>query len=254
MKAVILAGGKGSRLQKLTDHVPKALLPIGERSCLDQILSNLYIGGISDAVIQIGYRGDMIRGIFDKRKRYTIGIEFAEETETHKKGMAFGIYDARDYVNEDFLVTACDTVFPFKYIKPFIDYHNLQNNDATLSIADLGKKKLLVGRSCVELQEDNSITRIIEKPSKNRVISTIVSTPMYIFSQKIFDYIPRIKKSRRGEYELQSAIQLMIDDGCRVQGYMNEEWNSLENWKMLNDCNDFLRLNFEYMKDLLELR
>jgi dTDP-glucose pyrophosphorylase len=65
---------------------------------------------------------------------------------------------------------------------------------------------------------------------------------LYVFREGIKEYLPKVKKSKRGEYEIQDAIQSMIDDGLRVKGVLSGSWIHL------SDIRDFLRLNFGYTK------
>jgi dTDP-glucose pyrophosphorylase len=64
------------------------------------------------------------------------------------------------------------------------------------------------------------VIRIVEKPSPERAPSTVASIPLYCFSRRILEYLPAVARSRRGEYELQDAIQMLIEGGGHVQGEM----------------------------------
>jgi len=264
-QAVILAGGIGSRLSPLTNYLPKPLLPINGKPVLSQVIDNIAEAGITEIIINVDYKKEMIEEFikkkYCKKNNYNLNIilhdtsidkseEYASRKET-TKGVAISIYNTRKLLKDDFLLCAADTIFEKEYLKRIINYYEKNNSLATLSTTNLERKEDIVKKSCVVIDNNNNITRIIEKPELEEVLSTIVSTPLYLFNKKIINYIPKINLSRRGEYELQSAIQLMIDDKLLVKGYMNTKWNNLNNWKMLNDCEDFLKLNFRYIKDQL---
>ena len=81
MKAVVLAGGKGTRLRPLTFSIPKPLLPIAEKPILEIILKNLKKFGITDILISIGFKGEKIKEYFGDGKRFGVNITYIEEDE-----------------------------------------------------------------------------------------------------------------------------------------------------------------------------
>lgn len=251
MQAVILTAGRGTRLKPLTDFVPKPLLPIDGKPVLQCVIESMKDAGIDDLLIGTGHGSEMLKRFVDTlhldRVRY-----FSCDDETG--GMLSGLGAASSLLNQDFLLTASDTIFPAKYVRQMLNAHERRRPAASLSISDLGCARRLVGRSVVGMSADGRVNRIVEKPTFAEIFSTLVSTPLYTLSPIIFEYIPRVQLSSRGEYELQSALQLMIDDGLFVQGVMHVAWNDLSQWQMLNDCYDFLRLNFSYLQKELPPR
>jgi len=231
MKAVILAGGLGKRLRPLTNHVPKAMLPLHGRPIIDLIIKNLRSAEINNFIIVTCYLGEQIRQHLGEED-----ITFVEQEEPLGSGDA--LRSAISLLKGDFVVTASDTLLPVDHIRKLIDLHLEKDCDATLSLKRLSDKEI-VNSSTVLLRED-SIVKIIEKPSREEILSNISACPFYIFNDRIKDYLPRIKKSKRGEYELTSAIQLMIDDGLRVKGLLTREWFHLSNME------DFLKVNLSY--------
>ncbi|MDP6460104.1 MAG: hypothetical protein QF829_04860, partial [Candidatus Hydrothermarchaeota archaeon] len=78
------------------------------------------------------------------------------------------------------------------------------------------------------------------------ILSDVASSPLYVFSEAIKEYLPKVARSRRGEYEIQDTIQRMIDDGLRVKGIISDSGIHL------STIEDFLMLNFDYMKRWLQ--
>jgi len=228
MKAVVLAGGLGKRMRPLTEHVPKAMLPLHGRPIIDLIIENLRSAEINNFIIVTGYLGEQIRQHLKKED-----IKFVKQEEPLGSGDA--LKSAISLLKGNFIVSASDTLLPVNHIKELIDLHQRENSNATISLKELSDKEI-VDSSTVLLRE-NSILKIIEKPTREEILSNISACPFYIFNDRIRDYLPRIRKSKRGEYELTAGIQLMIDDGLRVKGLLTEKWFHLSNME------DFLEPN-----------
>jgi NDP-sugar pyrophosphorylase family protein len=258
-QAVILAGGKGSRLRPLTDSVPKPLLPIHGKPALESILNNLRDAGIIRVLLTLEYKSEMIKSYVEANQGFGLEVSYLiqdpnAQTSSGMAGMAYSLGRVRDLVQGNFLLAAADTVFEPGYMHDLMLDHETRHADATLSVSDLGRREYLVGRSVVDVDDESRVRAIVEKPTLEEVFSTYVSTPLYALSPRVFTFIPMIRPSVRGEYELQSVLQLMIDQGLRVYSCFNAEWNDLSKWKMLNDGYDLLRLNFPYLEKRLEPR
>ena len=99
----------------------------------------------------------------------------------------------------------------------------------------------MASRTGIVEMQDGHIKRIIEKPARDKAPSNIASLPLYIFSPKLLDYVPEIKLSPRGEYELQDAIQMLIDRDGKVTGVLTDSRLQLTN------ADDLLALNRHYL-------
>lgn len=230
MRAIILAGGRGKRLRPLTDYIAKPLLPIKGKPIIQQIIENLSAVNIKDIVIVVGYLGHQIINYLGSGR-----IKYLEQKE--QLGMAHALNIARDYINGDCIVAASDSIFPVEHIKKLINFHISEKCDATITLKKLESIEEITHCSNVKLEKDNSISVIIEKPTNHQIISNISGSPLYIFKEVIKEYLPKVEKSQRQEYEIQSAIQAMIDDGLVVKGLLNDKWIHLSTRE------DFLRYN-----------
>jgi NDP-sugar pyrophosphorylase family protein len=215
MKAVILAGGMGKRMRPLTEHTPKAILPLKGRPIIDLILENLGNAGITRFIIVTGYLGEQIREHLRKKD-----ITFVEQEKPIGSGDALKC--AISLVEEDFIVSASDTILPVNHIKKLISLHQREKSDATVTLKKLSAREMM--ESSTVLLQGNSIKGIVEKPNKEEILSDLSACPFYIFNEKIKEYLPRIRKSRRGEYELTGVIQLMVEDGLKVKGLLTGKW------------------------------
>jgi bifunctional UDP-N-acetylglucosamine pyrophosphorylase/glucosamine-1-phosphate N-acetyltransferase len=117
--------------------------------------------------------------------------------------------------------------------------HQQQEANATLSLMQIDRA--LASRTGIIEWRDGQISRIVEKPSPAEAPSDIASLPLYVFSPKLLDYLPQVKLSSRGEYELQDALQMLIDHDGRVTGVLTPSRLQLTN------AADLLALNRHYL-------
>jgi NDP-sugar pyrophosphorylase family protein len=239
MKVVILAAGAGKRLQPLSRYVAKPLLPVKGKPVVEEVIDRFRALSPEEIIVVIGSKGEQVREYLGHCSGYGAPISYV--TQAKPEGTARALQLAMDMVRGDFVVSACDSLVPEEHLRELWSFHLAERCAATLSLKVLDKEEI-TSSSSVKLEADSSISRIIEKPSQEEILSSIASSPLYVFSEAVKEYLPKVKKSRRGEYELQDAIQRMIDDGLRVKGIISEEWIHLSN------IEDFLSLNFEYVK------
>jgi bifunctional UDP-N-acetylglucosamine pyrophosphorylase/glucosamine-1-phosphate N-acetyltransferase len=117
--------------------------------------------------------------------------------------------------------------------------HQQQSANATLSLMEIDQA--LASRTGIIEWRDGQISRIIEKPSPTEAPSNIASLPLYVFSPKLLTYLPQVKLSPRGEYELQDALQMLIDHDGHVTGVLTPSRLQLTN------AADLLALNRHYL-------
>jgi glucose-1-phosphate thymidylyltransferase len=242
LKAVILAGGRGKRLRPITDKVAKGLLPVQGRPLIEQILKNLYAVGIREFIIVTGHLGWQISDYLGDGSQLGGTIIYVEQKE--QLGSAHALLTAGELIVGDVLVSACDSIFPEKHYRELIEMFKEEELDIALSLKIMNDERIKES-SVVKMKEDGTILQVIEKPSEDEIISNISCGPVYIFKDIIKDYLKRVKKSKRGEYELPDAIQMMIDDGFKIKGLVSKSWIHLSN------IQDFLELNFGYLRRYL---
>lgn len=233
MKAVILAAGAGKRLRPLTNYIPKPLLPISGKPAIGEIVKNLMRLDVQELIVVIGPEG---KGGEIKKylKRFKVPISYV--TQKRPLGTAHALSAAAEKINGDVLVTAGDSIYPQSHYKALYAAFIKEDLDAALSLKVLDKKQMMAS-STVRVGKDGRILKIIEKPSDKEILSEIACGPLHIFKELIKDYL-KVKKSKRGEYELPDAIQMMIDGGLKVKGVVAKKWQHL------SSIEDFVRMNF----------
>ncbi|MEE9594025.1 MAG: bifunctional sugar-1-phosphate nucleotidylyltransferase/acetyltransferase [Candidatus Hydrothermarchaeales archaeon] len=223
MKAVVLAAGRGTRLEPVTSDLPKCMLPLAGKPVLEHILLGLKEASITDIVMVVGYKEDSIRDYFGDGGKWALKINYVEQKERLGTAHAIGLAD----MNQDFLVINGDTLFSMEDVKLIAGAHS--------GAAALGVKKVDDPKQYGVVKVENGyVTEIVEKPKKH--ISDLVNAGLYVFSTKIFEAIKQTKKSERGEYEITSSIERLINEGEKVKAVeITGLWSDIGNpWNYLD--------------------
>jgi NDP-sugar pyrophosphorylase family protein len=231
MRAVILAAGLGRRLRPITDQRSKAMVPILGRPLVERAMMPLVANGITDFVLVVGPADSEIRRHF--RERAGLGIDTECVVQEERAGMAHALGLAAPLLDGPFVVSACDSLVPALHVRELL--HAFEGADAALSLLDVEPDA--VTRSATVALEGGRVTRIVEKPGPGEALSTTVSLPLYVLPRRLLDLLPVLKRSSRGEVELQEAIQTLIDDGARVVGVRTTERVQVSSAEDLLDLN-----------------
>ncbi len=179
-KAVILAGGKGTRLRPLTYAVPKPLLPINGRPMLEHIITHLKRYGIKDFIITVGYLGYQIKNYFGDGSEIGVKIEYAEEKEP--RGTAGCLIPLKEKLKDTFILHAGDNITTLDFSK-FLEYHKEKKGIITLAVTEI---EIPIEYGVVEFDENMVMTAFKEKPVIRKYISSLIMA----VEPKIFEYIP----------------------------------------------------------------
>lgn len=237
MQAVILAAGKGSRLNPITLNRTKAMVPILGKPIVERVMETLVQSGIGEFILVISREDGEVGRYFREQSTLEVDIQFVVQPE--RLGMANALSLAAPYIHGAFVLSACDNLTPAEHVAELLATHQTGGVDATLSLMEIDPS--LAARTGVVEWREGRIWRIIEKPAPGEAISNIASLPLYVFSKKLLDYLPQIKPSPRGEFELQDAIQLLIDHDGGVTGVFTPSRLQLTN------AGDLLALNRHYL-------
>lgn len=216
LEAVILAGGRGVGLEPITHTRPKALIPILNQKLIDLHIIRLTRASIRKYVVVINYMGDLIKERLSKlSNELGIDIEFVDQGSPLGTGHA--LLKAMPYVKaNEFLVVYCDVYFKSdEWLKEFIERSG--NVIAVTRVKDPSRYGVVV------VNEDRVIN-VVEKPKT--FITDHVNAGIYKFSSKyaITKFLETLSVSERGEYELTSAIQLMIERGIDFKYMLIRDW------------------------------
>ena len=182
MNAVIMAGGKGTRLAPLTDHAPKPLMPIIDKPILHYIIELLKKHGIADISVTLGYMAHKIVEAFGDGRDLGVNLHYVIEKEP--LGTAGSVKTAALGFDDDFLVISGDAYTDFD-LTQLIDFHRSHGKLATIAATRVEDPSAF---GVMLLNSAGKVRSFIEKP---RVpISDIVSTGIYVFKRDILKKIP----------------------------------------------------------------
>jgi NDP-sugar pyrophosphorylase family protein len=184
MKALVLAGGFGTRLRPLSCTRPKMLFPIGDQPLMDWTLKNLSQGGVDTVVMAVNYMAEALVRYLGPTK-YDLGIIYSREQ--RPLGTGGPIRKAKELLNgEPFLVLNGDVISDIDY-RRLIEYHKTKGGLATLALTPVSDPSRY---GAVDLDWEGRITRFVEKPEKGKEPSNLINAGIYVLDPKIFDYIP----------------------------------------------------------------
>ena len=165
MQAIILAGGKGRRLEPYTTVLPKPLMPIGDHPILDIILRQLKRAGINEIILAVGHMSHLFQAFFQDGSRYGLTINYSFEKEA--LGTAGPIALAMDQLEEDFLVMNGDLLTNIHYANLYL-YHKGKQAAATIAMF---RRQVKIDFGVLEMDGDNKLVRYIEKPTYDFAVS-----------------------------------------------------------------------------------
>ena len=203
MRAVILAGGKGTRLAPYTTVFPKPLMPVSEMPILEIILWQLKAAGIDRVTICVGYLSELLETFFGNGEKFDLKIDYSKED--HPLGTA-GPLALIDDLDETFLMMNGDILTDMDFNK-FIQYHINNGGIATIATKT---RTVDIDFGVIESTSDNVLTGYIEKPSFNYQVSMGV----YVFGRSVMQYI---KKGVHTDFP--DVIKMLIADDKSVVSY-----------------------------------
>lgn len=225
MKAVILAGGRGTRLRPYTNVFPKPLMPIGEKPILEIIINQLISHGIKDIIITVGHLGELIMNFFGDGGQVGAKIRYFKEEQP--LGTAGSLGFVKEELTDTFLVINGDTLTTLNF-SHLIDYH--VRNDSVATVA-LKKREVYIDFGTVEIDAANSIRKYIEKPT----LSYLVSIGVNIFNPRVLKYINVGEK-----LDFPDLVGMLISSGETVNGFIFDGY-----WLDIGRPEDYEKANEE---------
>ncbi|WP_276271752.1 nucleotidyltransferase family protein [Haloarcula litorea] len=207
MKALILAGGPGTRLRPEVSDIPKPMADVADRPFLEWQLDLLEANGVTDVVISIGYEGEVIRDHFGDGSGFGVDVEYVVEDEPLGTGGA--VREARPLLadEDEFLVINGDTYLDID-LSAFVAFHRDQPTVSSLALSRVTERKK---GGFVDLEGDR-VRQFVETEREGG----IVNAGFRLFGPGVFDYMPD-----RTRFQLSEVFERLVDDD-EVTGYLTD--------------------------------
>jgi mannose-1-phosphate guanylyltransferase / phosphomannomutase len=217
VKAVIMAGGEGTRLRPLTSNQPKPMLPMANRPMMEHVVGLLRQHGMTDIVVTVAFMANAIRTYFGDGSE--LGVRMVYATEETPLGTAGSVLNAREELDEPFLVISGDVLTDID-LSAVVDFHRQKGALATLALCSV-ENPLEFG--IVIADEHGAIERFLEKPTWGQVFSDTINTGIYVLEPEIFDFIP---EGRAVDFSSEVFPSVLAADrpiyGYVAQGYWED--------------------------------
>ncbi len=240
MKALILAGGSGTRLRPITHTSAKQLVPIANKPVLFYAIEAVRDAGITDVGIIIGETGDEVKAAVGDGSAWGIDVTYIEQDSP--RGLAHTVIIAEPFLGDDSFVMYLGDNLVKDGITALVDSYRQSGANAQILLAHVPEPQHF---GVAELKGDK-VVRLVEKPKEPA--SDLALVGVYMFDKNIMDAVKAIKPSWRDELEITDAIQYLIDQGFQVNPHIIDGW-----WKDTGKIGDILEAN-RIMLDVLEPR
>ncbi len=216
LPVVIMAGGKGTRLKPITNVIPKPLIPIGDKTILEEIMDQFENIGCKHFYMSVNYKSDMMRFYLDQLE-HSYSIDFFEESKP--MGTIGSVSLLKGKINTPFFVSNCDIMIDQDY-RDVYDYHKANNNDITIVTA---VKSIRIPYGVIETGENGLMTGLKEKPEKTYMINTGV----YVLNPGLIDEIPE-----NTFFHITDLMEKVKKNGGRVGCFPVSEgaWRDMGEW------------------------
>lgn len=220
MKAVIMAGGKGTRLRPLTCNTPKPMVPLLDRPVMEYAIDLLKRHGITEIATTVQYLPEVIRQYFGDGSEFGIHMHYAEEEQP--LGTAGSVKQAKSFLNETFVVLSGDALTDFDLTEAIV-FHRKQRAAVTIILTRVDNP---LEYGVVMTDKTGAVSRFLEKPNWGEVFSDTVNTGIYIVEPFVLDYI---ESGREFDFS-KELFPLLMQKGERLSGYVaSGYWSDIGN-------------------------
>jgi NDP-sugar pyrophosphorylase family protein len=235
-RAVVLAGGKGSRLGPYTTVLPKPLLPVGESAILDVVVRQLHASGFTDLTMAVGYLSHLVQAVMGDGSRHGVSIDYHEES--HPLGTV-GPLATVERLDDTFLMMNGDVLTTLDYERLF-DLHREAGNVLTVASH---RRTVNIDYGVLHLAEGAGETRRIAGFEEKPELGYVVSMGVYVMEPRALDYI-----EPGGYMDLPDLVLRLIDAGEQVGSHVFDGF-----WLDIGRHDDYERAiqEYEQLKPLL---
>jgi glucose-1-phosphate thymidylyltransferase len=231
VKALVLAGGAGTRLRPITYTSAKQLVPVANKPVLFYGLEAIRDAGVTDVGIIVGDTAAQIESAVGDGSTFGISVTYIRQDQP--LGLAHCVLIARDFLADDEFVMYLGDNFLIGGIASLVDEFRQERPDAQILLTRVPDPRLF---GVAELGADGRVVRLVEKPTQP--VSDLALVGVYMFGPSVHEAVRAIKPSARGELEITEAIQWLIDTGREVRPHLVTGY-----WKDTGRVEDMLECN-----------
>ncbi|MBC8059865.1 MAG: nucleotidyltransferase [Clostridiaceae bacterium] len=238
MKAIIMAGGEGTRLRPLTCNIPKPMMPILGKPTMDYAIELLRKNGIIDIGVTLQYLPDEVISHYGDGKDYGVNLRyFIEETPL---GTAGSVKNAELFLDDTFIVISGDALTDID-LSEAVEYHKRKKAMATLILKEV---TIPLEYGVVVTNKQGRVTGFLEKPSWSEVFSDKVNTGMYILEPEIFSCFETNEK-----FDFSNDLfPILLNENKPMYGFVTEDY-----WCDIGNIEQYRRCNLDILKGLVKV-
>ncbi len=224
MKAVILCGGKGTRLRPYTHTLPKPMLRLGRKPLLQYIVEYLVREGVTEAVMTVGHMKEQIIDYFGDGKQF--GLKITYSVEENELGTAGSVKNALKKFNagDDFFILMGDQLTSLE-LKKMMDYHQKNGGVLTMGLKQTG---IPFQYGTAEISESNEVVGFQEKP----IMQNLINVGIYAANKRVINYLPE-----KGDFAL-NVFPSLMKDKRKIVGFVFDDY-----WIDVGSLHDYEHVN-----------
>jgi len=238
MKAVIMAGGAGSRLRPLTINRPKPMVPLVDKPVMGHIVGLLRKHGFTEVVATLQFMADRIQDYFGDGSAH--GVQFHYSVEEVPLGTAGSVKQAESYLDETFLVISGDALTDFD-LSQVMAFHQQHGGLVTITLTRVPNP---LEYGVIIVNEDGRVRQFLEKPSWSEVFSDTVNTGIYVLDPRVFQYID---PDRPFDFS-QDLFPRLMEKGEPIYGYIASGY-----WCDIGNIQEYMRASADYLEGRVNL-
>ncbi len=238
MKAVVMAGGEGTRLRPLTSNQPKPMVPIVGKPCIEHILELLKEHGLEDVVVTVAFLPQAIRSYFGSGESLGLNVEYS--VEESPLGTAGSVRLASGKLEDTFLVISGDALCDVDLTK-LVEFHRDKGAAVTIGLKSVDNP---LEFGIVVTDEEGRIERFLEKPSWGQVFSDTINTGIYVIEPEVMRHVPTDRA-----YDFSKELfPLLLEMGRPLYGYVFDGY-----WQDIGNLDQFRQANFDALDEAVKL-